>query len=437
MHKAEALRRGLTLEVIESPSGTPPTVLGDRGKIRQIITNVVANAVKHTSQGGILVEWGELADADVGDASEHRSDSIRIALSITDTGTGISDARLESIFREFEQVSTVGDDQQGTPERSTLGLGLAVVARIVRNLGGQLRVESKLESGSKFTFVLPFRLPSNNPSSNRAITCDDWISANAENLITKKSSMGRSGSTGSIKSLGSNSSARSEIDSLISAMSTSHMDVGSMSAAITAKRRAARRAERADRKVRQVKSSSSNNRSSPLVVEKDLNTTSSTSRKVSIDNTTSPLSSMNSLPSTPALYNESLPTTSSHSSPLLTPLPTSTNSNPLTSYNFPTTGDLIKPRDLNAINSISPIATPRASTPVTSNVDNNQDTPIIAPKHVSEYKSAPKSKTVEKELPLPSMRVLVVEVSFSDSFSYLFFSTNFFLIIFFFLSLFF
>lgn len=44
MHKAEAQRRGLTLEVIESPSGTPPTVLGDRGKIRQIVTNVVANA---------------------------------------------------------------------------------------------------------------------------------------------------------------------------------------------------------------------------------------------------------------------------------------------------------------------------------------------------------------------------------------------------------
>ena len=77
----------------------------------------------------------------------------------TDSGVGISDARLESLFREFEQVSTVDGDNQ-TLSAPTVGLGLAVVARIVRNLGGQLRVESKEHEGTKFTFVLPFCLPS-------------------------------------------------------------------------------------------------------------------------------------------------------------------------------------------------------------------------------------------------------------------------------------
>lgn len=62
VYRSEVEQRGLTLEVIENPSGTPPTLLGDRAKIKSIITNVVGNAVEHTRTGGILVEWGELAD---------------------------------------------------------------------------------------------------------------------------------------------------------------------------------------------------------------------------------------------------------------------------------------------------------------------------------------------------------------------------------------
>lgn len=96
------MRQGLKLEVVESPSGTPPIVMGDRGKIRQIINNVVGNAgasllllpqllscsfvgslaVKHTKTGGILIEWGELVDANVEDALDSRKDSIRIGISM-------------------------------------------------------------------------------------------------------------------------------------------------------------------------------------------------------------------------------------------------------------------------------------------------------------------------------------------------------------------
>ena len=67
IHKAEAERHGLTLDVVESPSGTPPIVVGDRGKIRQIINNVVGNAVKHTKTGGVMIEClhqlGDLYDS--------------------------------------------------------------------------------------------------------------------------------------------------------------------------------------------------------------------------------------------------------------------------------------------------------------------------------------------------------------------------------------
>jgi signal transduction histidine kinase len=62
MYRTEVEQRGLSLEVIENPSGTPSTLLGDRAKIKTIITNVVGNAVEHTKKGSILVEWGELPD---------------------------------------------------------------------------------------------------------------------------------------------------------------------------------------------------------------------------------------------------------------------------------------------------------------------------------------------------------------------------------------
>ncbi|KAK4704613.1 hypothetical protein P7C70_g1590, partial [Phenoliferia sp. Uapishka_3] len=234
IHKAEAKRRGLTLEVVESPSGTPPIVMGDRGKIRQIITNIVGNAVKHTTAGGVMIEWGELVDSNVEDALESRKDSIRIGISITDTGVGISDQRLESLFREFEQVITVESDVQSTLT-PTVGLGLAVVARIVRNLGGQLMVESKENEGSKFTCSIPFRLPTLDNDTAMSVSgaggsqqySSVVSSGNPKELgsAVSSASLVRSRSQGSARSARSvGSASRSDIDSLINAMSTSHMD---------------------------------------------------------------------------------------------------------------------------------------------------------------------------------------------------------------------
>jgi hypothetical protein len=207
-------------------------LLGDRAKIRQALGNCVSNAIKHTRQGGILVEWGELADADVEDALEKKADSIRIGISITDTGAGISEARLESMFREFEQVSTTGEEiGQVEAQGATVGLGLAVVARIIRNLGGQLRVESKLGEGSKFTFVLPFRLPSEEDFRPRLTTNDSGSRTDSSRTIsalgsrtatTGSTSLTRSNSQGSGGSRGSKGS----IDSLISAMSSTMLSPG-------------------------------------------------------------------------------------------------------------------------------------------------------------------------------------------------------------------
>ncbi|KAM0790366.1 hypothetical protein ACM66B_003249 [Microbotryomycetes sp. NB124-2] len=227
VHKAEAKRQGLSLEVIESPTGTPPVVLGDRAKIRIIVLRVVENALKHTNSGGILVEWGETSiGAEQSESYESRDDEIRISISITDTGSGISEEKLESIFREFEQVSTTDDNQPEKEQGSVVGLGLAVVARIVRTLGGQLRVESKVGEGSKFTIILPFRLPSEDDltstfgtrSAQSVVMSSSASSSSSKSL--KQSAQRHISSLGRRSNGSASTSGESEIDSLIAEMSS-------------------------------------------------------------------------------------------------------------------------------------------------------------------------------------------------------------------------
>ncbi|GAA5836366.1 hypothetical protein JCM9279_000365 [Rhodotorula babjevae] len=234
MHRDEAARRGLSLELVETPTGTPPTLIGDRAKIRQIVANVVGNALKHTQEGGILVEWGEMTDQNLDDAFEEKKDSIRIGISVTDTGNGISERKLENLFRQFEQISTIGDKQRDEDIKTeqAVGLGLAVVARIVRNLDGQLQVESKEGKGSKFTFVFPFRLPPLDaetapPTKGEVAAAGQRKKArqiepaHAQSGLRRRTSKHSTDSADSRASKGS--SGRSEIDSLINAMASSHM----------------------------------------------------------------------------------------------------------------------------------------------------------------------------------------------------------------------
>lgn len=228
IHKLEAQRRGVEFEVIENPSGTPQTLLGDRGKIRQIIANVTANAVKHTKEGKVTLEWGEMSK-DSDEPAEASQDTIKIGISITDTGAGIPEDHLEEMFRTFEEVDTDAGDQRAL-KPGNLGLGLAVVARIVSQLGGQLRVESKVGHGSKFTFVLHFRLPGAHgaPGSSHSATGSVAQEASLRNADSVNRSIQRSGSTGSLNgSLQSNKlsndSKRSEIESLVDVIGSNYM----------------------------------------------------------------------------------------------------------------------------------------------------------------------------------------------------------------------
>ena len=122
VHRAEAQRRGVLFEIFENPSGTPQTLLGDRTKIRQIVANVTANAVKHTSRGKVAIEWGELPK-EVDDPVEASQDTIKIGIAVSDTGVGIPEEQLEEMFRTFEQVDTENENKDGK-NTGHLGLGL-------------------------------------------------------------------------------------------------------------------------------------------------------------------------------------------------------------------------------------------------------------------------------------------------------------------------
>ncbi|KAL4750635.1 hypothetical protein BDW72DRAFT_110997 [Aspergillus terricola var. indicus] len=166
MFENEAKRKGLNYKVLSRP-GIPETVIGDQRRVRQSISNLISNAVQNTSSGGVTVEvWHAPGEGD--------TDKATVKIAVLDTGRGISSSTLELLFRELEQVS--GDDdshyyggseegEESSPEakaskdKTVLGLGLALVARIVRNMHGQLTVRSEEGKGSRFQISLQFPIP--------------------------------------------------------------------------------------------------------------------------------------------------------------------------------------------------------------------------------------------------------------------------------------
>ncbi|KAI1656341.1 hsp90-like protein [Daldinia decipiens] len=153
--KGDAKRKALSYELIEHP-GLPRYVHGDYRRVRQVVANITANAMQHTSEGSIRVESY---------ATEVLESRVKVEIVVQDTGRGMSNEKLDDLFRDLEQVSldvdpynSVDDTDKPGNDRS-LGLGLAMVARILRNMNGQLRLKSEEGKGSRFVIQLPFELP--------------------------------------------------------------------------------------------------------------------------------------------------------------------------------------------------------------------------------------------------------------------------------------
>ena len=120
----------------------PEVLLGDSLRLRQIITNLMSNAVKFTSGGKITVRVRMLKEDEK---------KVTIEFSIEDTGIGIPENKLEKIFENFQQASAGISRMYGGT-----GLGLAIVKQLVESQGGTLSVKSQIEKGSTFSFILSF-----------------------------------------------------------------------------------------------------------------------------------------------------------------------------------------------------------------------------------------------------------------------------------------
>ncbi len=131
----------------------PRHLIGDAGRIRQIIVNLVGNAIKFTDQGEVLLEVDRRDPEDAGDQAH-------LLFSVTDTGIGIATEHREKVFQEFEQA-----DASTTRRFGGTGLGLAISARLVQLMQGRIWVYSELGAGSKFQFELTLDVDRNRPQT--------------------------------------------------------------------------------------------------------------------------------------------------------------------------------------------------------------------------------------------------------------------------------
>ncbi len=152
--KAEAVDRGLRLELAVDPT-IPEQVLGDPARVRQVLLNLLSNALRYTKEGGIEVRL-EKEDAKARGAG----DPPRLRVEVRDTGKGIPEAHLEEIFGLFFQ-----EDSEARRRNEGSGLGLAISRRLARALGGDISVQSRVGIGSTFTFT--FVAPVSHGSSER------------------------------------------------------------------------------------------------------------------------------------------------------------------------------------------------------------------------------------------------------------------------------
>ncbi len=140
-HKDRAETKNLTLALDLGPLDDSVLVLADEEAVRQILDNLIDNAIKYTPEGGSVVVGCRLED----DA---------VTLEVADSGIGIPRDDLPRVFERFYRV-----DKARSRELGGTGLGLSIVKHLVQSIGGQISVDSRVGAGSKFTVQLPRHAP--------------------------------------------------------------------------------------------------------------------------------------------------------------------------------------------------------------------------------------------------------------------------------------
>lgn len=138
-HKVQ--EKGLDMSVVIEPD-VPLTMNGDPGRLRQILLNLLGNAIKFTDEGQVNIFLRRLRERD--------GHLPRLEFTVEDSGIGMSPEQMDRLFKPFSQV-----DSSTTRRFGGTGLGLVISRRLVELMGGTLEVQSAPQEGSKFSFILP------------------------------------------------------------------------------------------------------------------------------------------------------------------------------------------------------------------------------------------------------------------------------------------
>ncbi|NMO97283.1 response regulator [Paenibacillus lemnae] len=139
LFSAEAAKKDLELAYFVEDT-IPRMVYGDMGRLRQVLINLVSNAVKFTNDGGVYI---------VASLKERSDKELTLEFAVKDTGIGISEEKLDRLFKPFSQL-----DSSMTRKYGGTGLGLAICKSLVQLMGGEIRVESNEGKGASFIFTM-------------------------------------------------------------------------------------------------------------------------------------------------------------------------------------------------------------------------------------------------------------------------------------------
>jgi signal transduction histidine kinase/ActR/RegA family two-component response regulator len=146
----QASQKGLALRC-EVAADIPPRLVGDPLRLRQVLTNLIGNALKFTDQGEVRVEVTRVNQPLVSGQSRQPARQMDLRVAVVDTGIGIAEPDRARIFEAFTQV-----DGSASRRFGGTGLGLAISSQLVQLMGGQLNVASAIGVGSSFSFIVSF-----------------------------------------------------------------------------------------------------------------------------------------------------------------------------------------------------------------------------------------------------------------------------------------
>lgn len=183
--------------------GVPCNIIGDPGRLRQVLINLIGNSIKFTHEGEVVLRIKN--DPDFSKSGSFNSETARLQFSISDTGIGIPNDKFDMIFMKFTQA-----DSSTTRKYGGTGLGLSISKKLVELMDGRIWIESVLGQGSTFHFTAAFGLNPNVNPDETAQPLHSGITGPIKTLIIDDNAVCREILTEQLALLGINAAAKSD-----------------------------------------------------------------------------------------------------------------------------------------------------------------------------------------------------------------------------------